>query len=163
MNVAPAPSPPTEIEKTHYPVEAPKKASPEQMKNSPDMDAHKKQASPEMTESTEKARKNIEDIDKKLEEIKQNDAKGLIAEIKTSGSKKEEEVSEHFEEEFEIEEDLPSDRDLAESQENIGKAGFGQSESMGGVTVSGSVGIDPSIDSLALESYDYIEPVERLR
>jgi hypothetical protein len=116
-----------------------------------------------MTESTEKARKNIEDIDKKLEEIKQKDAQGLIAEIKTSVSKKEEEVSENYEEEFEIEEDLPSDRDLAESQENIGKAGFGQSESMGGVTVSGSVGIDPSSDSLALESYDYIEPVERLR
>lgn len=36
------------------------------------------------------------------------------------------------------------------------------SESMGGITVSQSLGVDPSVDSLALEDYDYIEPVERV-
>jgi len=36
------------------------------------------------------------------------------------------------------------------------------SESMGGITVSQSLGVDPSVDSLALEDYDHIEPVERI-
>jgi hypothetical protein len=36
------------------------------------------------------------------------------------------------------------------------------SESMGGITVSQSLGVDPSVDSLALEDYDHIEPVERV-
>lgn len=35
-------------------------------------------------------------------------------------------------------------------------------ESAGGITVSQSLGVDPSVDSLALEDYDHIEPVERL-
>ena len=30
------------------------------------------------------------------------------------------------------------------------------------ITVSQSLGVDPSVDSLALEDYDHIEPVERL-
>ena len=36
------------------------------------------------------------------------------------------------------------------------------SESAGGITVSQSLGVDPSVDSLALEDYDHIEPVERV-
>ncbi len=36
------------------------------------------------------------------------------------------------------------------------------SESVGGITVSQSLGVDPSVDSLALEDYDHIEPVERV-
>lgn len=39
--------------------------------------------------------------------------------------------------------------------------GNGIAES-GGITVSQSLGVDPSVDSLALEDYDHIEPVERL-
>ena len=31
-----------------------------------------------------------------------------------------------------------------------------------GITVSQSLGVDPSVDSLALEDYDYTEPVERI-
>ena len=31
-----------------------------------------------------------------------------------------------------------------------------------GITVSQSLGVDPSVDSLALEDYDYVEPVNRL-
>lgn len=31
-----------------------------------------------------------------------------------------------------------------------------------GITVSQSLGVDPSVDSLALEDYDHIEPVERV-
>lgn len=30
------------------------------------------------------------------------------------------------------------------------------------VTVSQSLGVDPSVDSLALEDYDHVEPVERI-
>lgn len=36
-----------------------------------------------------------------------------------------------------------------------GSAGYG-------ITVSQSLGVDPSVDSLALEDYDHVEPVERL-
>ena len=35
-------------------------------------------------------------------------------------------------------------------------------ESAGAITVSQSLGVDPSVDSLALEDYDHIEPVERI-
>ena len=31
----------------------------------------------------------------------------------------------------------------------------------GGFTASGSIGMDPSVDSMALEEYDYIESVEK--
>lgn len=31
-----------------------------------------------------------------------------------------------------------------------------------GITVSQSLGVDPSVDSLALEDYDHVEAVERL-
>ena len=32
----------------------------------------------------------------------------------------------------------------------------------GGYTASASLGVDPSVDSLALEEYDHIEPVEKI-
>lgn len=32
-------------------------------------------------------------------------------------------------------------------------------ESAGGITASQSLGVDPSVDSLALEEYDHVEPV----
>ena len=58
--------------------------------------------------------------------------------------------------EEEIEEDLPED-DLDGSGENFNKVGESH-----GITVSQSLGIDPSVDSLALEEYDHVEPVEKL-
>jgi len=63
----------------------------------------------------------------------------------------------NYEDEFEeIDEDLPEqDPEL----ELGGGLGIGQSM---GITVSQSLGIDPSVDSLALEDYDHIEPVEKL-
>jgi len=61
-----------------------------------------------------------------------------------------------------IEEDLPdgqddhlNDHDAGARSTNIGNSGQG-------ITVSQSLGVDPSVDSLALEEYDHIEPVERL-
>ena len=69
---------------------------------------------------------------------------------------------ENYDDDFDddIEEDLPADQndydDLnARSATNI--AGSGQ-----GITVSQSLGVDPSVDSLALEDYDHVEPVERI-
>ena len=40
-------------------------------------------------------------------------------------------------------------------------AGGRMAESGGGITVSQSLGVDPSVDSLALDDYDHVEAVER--
>ena len=67
-------------------------------------------------------------------------------------------IEEHYEDDFdEIDEDLPQD-DLSDDRFH-GAAKIGESH---GITVSQSLGIDPSVDSLALEDYDHIEPVEKL-
>jgi len=61
-------------------------------------------------------------------------------------------------EEEEIDEDLPVQDDLEASGDRLASvAKIGESH---GITVSQSLGIDPSVDSLALEDYDHIEPVE---
>ena len=76
-------------------------------------------------------------------------------------SKKEDDIIDTYGDDFEeeIEEDLPDDTnhllDSNDHHKNI-------TESAGGITVSQSLGVDPSVDSLALEDYDHIEPVERL-
>ena len=62
-----------------------------------------------------------------------------------------------------IEEDIQTDRD---EQNNImrGVMGGGLTESGGqyggGITVSQSLGVDPSVDSLALDEFDHIEKVQ---
>lgn len=80
------------------------------------------------------------------------------------GISKEEPSDGNYDDDFDddIEEDLPDqvdpmdDPDLnARSANNVG--GSGQ-----GITVSQSLGVDPSVDSLALEDYDHVEPVERI-
>ena len=109
-----------------------------------------------------------------LEEVSREEKTGYKAEINTQqkGSnvaaekgKKEEKKDDFIDtygDDFEedIEEDLPEDNHLLESNENHPKQGI--TESAGGITVSQSLGVDPSVDSLALEDYDHIEPVERL-
>lgn len=85
-----------------------------------------------------------------------------------------------FDVEEEIDEDIPDNNDdtdnLLGSANNYGAGAQNQShlnptgqhrstfisESAGGITVSQSLGVDPSVDSLALEDYDHIEPVERV-
>ena len=70
-----------------------------------------------------------------------------------------------IEEEEMIEEDIQTDRD-DQNQQNLmrGVMGVGLTESGGayggGITVSQSLGVDPSVDSLALDEYDHIEKVE---
>ena len=64
-----------------------------------------------------------------------------------------------YDDDFEqdIEEDLPEDRDdpMNDIDGNEKSAGVA-------ITVSQSLGVDPSVDSLALEDYDHVEPVERI-
>ena len=55
--------------------------------------------------------------------------------------------------ESDIQEDLPADDHY--EVDPVGASGQG-------ITVSQSLGVDPSVDSLALEDYDHVEPVERL-
>lgn len=62
-----------------------------------------------------------------------------------------------------IEEDLPSeDEPDVEVEEEEAKKGAATGSGNYGITVSQSLGVDPSVDSLALEDYDHVEPVERL-
>ena len=60
-----------------------------------------------------------------------------------------------FDEEI-IEEDIQTDRD---EQANLANPGAGMAGNQYGITISGSLGIDPSVDSLAIEDYDYVEIV----
>jgi hypothetical protein len=66
-------------------------------------------------------------------------------------------ISDNYQDDFDddIEEDLPDDEIIVADDINIGVSGQG-------ITVSQSLGVDPSVDSLALEDYDHVEPVERL-
>lgn len=76
--------------------------------------------------------------------------------------KKHEEIIDTYGDDFdeEIVEELPEDNNLLDSNENVGRVN--PAHSLGGITVSQSLGVDPSVDSLALEDYDHVEPVERL-
>jgi hypothetical protein len=53
----------------------------------------------------------------------------------------------------------PNDDELDASGEGIRPSKIGESH---GITVSQSLGIDPSVDSLALEDYDHIEAVDKV-
>ena len=104
-----------------------------------------------------------------LEEIQREEKSGYKAEfnqpVNDFGkklSKKEEEIAETYGDDFEeeIDEDLPVDDLLGSDGDGHRLGNVGQS--LGGITVSQSLGVDPSVDSLALEDYDHVEPVERL-
>lgn len=74
-------------------------------------------------------------------------------------------VDDYKDDDFEdedIEEDLPEDNHLLDSHGDNQNNSKGKNEQSVGITVSQSLGVDPSVDSLALEDYDYIERVERL-
>ena len=64
---------------------------------------------------------------------------------------------EEFDEEI-IEEDIQTDRD---DQMNLLNPAAISAGAQHGITVSQSLGIDPSVDSLAIEDYDYVEIVNQ--
>ena len=115
-----------------------------------------------------KAEKHLQIANQMLEEVSREEKTGYKAQFDSQTRYKEskkEELVETYNDDFdeEIDEDLPVD-DLLESNDNQNRAGGSQGagQSMGGITVSQSLGVDPSVDSLALEDYDHVEPVERL-
>ena len=91
-------------------------------------------------------------------------AGGLNA-LNGGNSKESDNIAENYDDDFDddIEEDLPADQndplmddaDLNARSANVAGSGHG-------ITVSQSLGVDPSVDSLALEDYDHVEPVERI-
>lgn len=97
-----------------------------------------------------------------LEEQKKEEKSGYRAEVQKMPEQQRyqehDDLMDNYGDDFDedIEEDLPEVDHLLESNDNP------QKESMGGITVSQSLGVDPSVDSLALEDYDHIEPVERI-
>lgn len=71
-------------------------------------------------------------------------------------------IVDNYEDDFdEIEEDLPQSDVEQEAADDAVKSG-NVAGSGHGITASQSLGVDPSVDSLALEDYDHVEPVERL-
>ena len=91
------------------------------------------------------------------------------------GNEKSYEFADNYNDDFddeEIMEDIPADGGHDDTDNLLGSANnYGErpphrstiiTESAGGFTVSQSLGVDPSVDSLALEDYDHIEPVERV-
>lgn len=80
-----------------------------------------------------------------------------------TNNKKDDDIIDTYGDDFEeeIDEDIPDTDQLLESNDN-NNGHKNITESAGGITVSQSLGVDPSVDSLALEDYDHIEPVERL-
>jgi len=61
-----------------------------------------------------------------------------------------------------IPEDLPADQIDPMADEDLNARSANVAGSGQGITVSQSLGVDPSVDSLALEDYDHVEPVERI-
>lgn len=106
------------------------------------------------------------DMDASLDSKKQTDSKklgGHLGAMKLDGGISKETGSDaNYDDDFDddIPEDLPEDKidydaDLNARSNNLGGSGAG-------ITVSQSLGVDPSVDSMALEDYDHVEPVERI-
>ena len=98
-----------------------------------------------------------------LEDLQQEEKSGYKAEIlEPPKDKKPVEEIDAYNDDFDedIEEELPEDNHLLESHGDQ-QQNRNPGESIG-VTMSQSLGVDPSVDSLALEDYDHIEPVERI-
>lgn len=85
-----------------------------------------------------------------------------VSKNKGNASKREDDIIDTYGDDFEeeIDEDIPEDNHLLESGGDVNP--HKNITESGGITVSQSLGVDPSVDSLALEDYDHIEPVERL-
>ena len=88
-----------------------------------------------------------------------NDLKGGISKEEPSND-----IGDNYDDDFddEIEEDLPEQNDVVDDTDLNARSANNVAGSGQGITVSQSLGVDPSVDSLALEDYDHVEPVERI-
>ena len=111
----------------------------------------------------------VGNAEKYLNEFDNEQKEGFRVEVKkpgskqqTSSGKKKNKFNKHshmgnIEDVDDIEEDIPTDRD----KDFLGHNLVSNIERSGaGITVSQSLGIDPSVDSLALDEYDHIEVVD---
>ena len=122
-----------------------------------------KERTPPMEIKKTEAELHLDKANSLLDEISREEKSGFKAQIGLSSnmglaeniSKK---SSENYEDEFEedIAEDIPMDE---EEDTNVIARAIAESH---GITVSASLGIDPSVDSLALEDYDHVEPVDKV-
>lgn len=91
--------------------------------------------------------------------------RGSLNEFKGGISKEEpsNDIGDNYDDDFDddIEEDLPEQNDIV-VDEDLNARSANVAGSGHGITVSQSLGVDPSVDSLALEDYDHVEPVERI-
>ena len=90
---------------------------------------------------------------KKDDKAKQARKQGFKVNI--GGMNRKDSYDDDFDEEI-IEEDIQTDRD---DQMNLMNPAAISAGAQHGITVSQSLGIDPSVDSLAIEDYDYVEVV----
>ena len=106
----------------------------------------------------------LDKANKMVEEVSREEKTGYRAEIpNVKKEEKKNEIIDTYGDDFEeIDEDLPEDNHLLDSNDNYNHQNQAITESAGGITVSQSLGVDPSVDSLALDDYDHIEPVERI-
>ena len=106
--------------------------------------------------------------EKYLDDLDAEERDGFKVEVKRPNARKQAPVAKknkknfsnkfggnEHEEEDDIEEDIVTERE--KEHENKIESSLGH---QAGITVSQSLGIDPSVDSLALDEYDHIEVVE---
>lgn len=87
--------------------------------------------------------------------------------VEATEEKKSPKTESVYEDEFEdIPEDLPMHDDMGglggDIDDREGLGGMPRMSDQVGITVSQSLGIDPSVDSLQLEEYDHIEEVGKV-
>eukprot|EP00743_Colponemidia_sp_Colp-15_P004396 GILK01004741.1.p1 GENE.GILK01004741.1~~GILK01004741.1.p1 ORF type:complete len:402 (+),score=70.84 GILK01004741.1:58-1206(+) len=116
---------------------------------------------------SEAERKKLAEIEKKIAEIEKKDATGslkLIREVKTPSTAMDSQDNyddqEDFENDSDIEEEIEFEQSLESSEGPTSPHGRKMQESLSTSGINDSMGIDQSVDSLALEEYDHIEQVE---
>jgi len=120
----------------------------------------------------EQAKQHLHQAQDLLDDLNDEEQKGFSLggeqQFQALEKPQKQEIEDEYDDDFdeEIQEDLPDP--VENSTEIVGKSGDtangsrGLNSSGGGIGVSQSLGVDPSVDSLALDEYDHVEPVERV-
>ena len=117
----------------------------------------------------------LSDAEKRLQDFYKEENEGFRVQVPTTKNEKPKNRSpprsgfkvsidgvDNKDEDEEIEEEIQTDRDdYIQAMKNIGQGltESGNNYGTSGITVSQSLGVDPSVDSLALDDYDHIEHV----